>query len=140
MSGEDEWLFATGTRGESPMLLRLRSPRPSDEERAASPYLVLIRWPFDGDESHIPDEDDLDVMVNFEEALFAAMDAEGWGTGVAVVTSDGVREWRLYTPDIERFQEGMNDALAGLPRYPLEFATFDDPEWNAYIELESTLA
>ena len=54
---------------------------------------------------------------------------------MAVITAAGAREWRIYTQDFERFQEGLNEALAGASPYPLEFATFEDPDWSAYSEL-----
>ena len=76
-------------------------------------------------------------MAGFEEALHTAMNAQGWGKILAVVTTGGVREWRTYTQDFDRFQEGLNDALMGQPHYPLTFETFDDADWQAYDEIAS---
>jgi hypothetical protein len=130
-----EWLFATGTRAGAPLLARVRSQAPTDAERANNPRLVIIAWRFDSEAGQLPDEADLDTMAAFENALFDAMDSGDWGIGAAVVTCDGVREWRIYTQDFERFQHGLNDALAGQPHHPLEFQTFDDPDWDAYHQI-----
>lgn len=141
MSGstEEPWLFATGTHNDAPMFCRLRTRPPSDEERTEYPLLVMIRWAFEPDDDHMPDEDELDSMAGFEEALHTAMDAQGWGKILAVVTTGGVREWRTYTQDFDRFQEGLNDALMGQPRYPIIFETFDDADWQAYAEIASSM-
>jgi hypothetical protein len=139
-STKEPWLLATGTHGDTPMVLRLRTAPPLDAERAVFPLLVMIRWPFepDGDDA-LPDEDDLETMIEFEEALDAAMNEQGWGRLVAVVTAGGTREWRIYTQDLDRFQEGLNEALIGRPRYPLDFETFEDPDWGGYAELANGL-
>jgi len=140
-SAEEPWLFATGTHDDAPMICRLRTRPPSDEERAQYPLLVMIRWAFEpeDDDDALPEEDELESMAGLEEALHASMAAQGWGLIAAVVTTGGVREWRTYTQDLDRFQEGLNDALIGQPRYPLEFETFEDPDWQAYAELASSM-
>ena len=134
-SDADGWLFLTSAAGETPIIARVRAQPPSDVEREENPNLVVIRWPFEGEGGAFPDEDLLAEMAAFEEQLFTAMDHDGWGAGVAVITAAGAREWRIYTQDFERFQEGLNEALAGASPYPLEFATFEDPDWSAYSEL-----
>ncbi|MBB5711586.1 DUF695 domain-containing protein [Sphingomonas xinjiangensis] len=131
----DGWLFLTSAAGETPIIARVRAQPPSEVEREENPDLVVIRWPFEAEAGAFPGEDLLAEMTAFEEQLFAAMDHDGWGTGVAVITANGAREWRIYTQDFERFQEGLNEALAGAAPYPLEFATFEDPDWTAYTEL-----
>jgi hypothetical protein len=137
---QEPWLFAAGSNDEGAMrTLRLRTRAPDAAERDANPLLVMIRWPFDGDAEHLPDDDDLDAMGTFENTLEAAMSRDGWGVLVAVVTADEVREWRIYTQDFERFQEGLNDALLGLPRYPLASELFEDPDWIGYTDLAASI-
>jgi hypothetical protein len=143
---EEPWLLATGSQDDAPLICRLRTRPPTDEERAHYPQLVMIRWAFEpegADDNHgddaLPEEDELESMAALEEALHASMSAQGWGTIVAVVTTGGVREWRTYTQDLDRFQEGLNDALIGQPRYPLSFETFDDPDWRAYDEIAASM-
>ncbi len=140
-SAEEPWLLATGTHCDAPMVCRLRTRPPSDEERAQYPQLVMIRWTFEpeDDDDALPEEEELEAMAALEGTLHAAMTAQGWGMIAAVVTAGGVREWRVYTQDLERFQQGLNDALEGQPRYPLDFEVFDDPDWRAYDEIASSM-
>lgn len=139
-SGEEPWLFAIGSNDEDVVrTLRLRTRPPEPAERAAMPLLVMARWAFESDVAHMPEDEDLDAMAIFENALDADMEREGWGLLAAVVTSQGVREWRLYTDDFERFQQGFNDALLGLQPFPLSFELFEDPDWYGHADLAESI-
>jgi hypothetical protein len=120
------------------MTVALRPWPPSDAERAANPFLVLVRWPFDAGVNGGHDIGQvLAAMIDFEKYLFDAMAAGGWGVGAAVVTHDGVREWRVFAPTAERFQAGFNEALSGWPPLPISLELFSDPNWEAYREIAS---
>lgn len=136
---QEPWAFAIGESDEGPTTTRIRTRAPDDEEKADYPRLVLIRWAFDADQPHMPGDEDLDAMGEFENTLDAAMDSGGWGTLAAVVTRDKTREWRIYTPDFDRFQDGLNDALMGQPPYPLSFELFEDADWDGYDVIASAL-
>lgn len=133
------WLFAMGTRGEFPMLLRVSTQLPGEDAQLGMPMLVLIQWGFTSDDGRMPDDDTLAEMAAFEAALIDSMATGGWGACVAVMTFGGVREWRCYTQDAERFQEGLNDALAGQPHRPLKFHVLEDPDWSGLKELAGPL-
>lgn len=132
---QEPWAFATGNSEDGPLTSRIRTRPPSDEEKADAPRLVIIRWAFDSDAPHLPEDDTLDSMAEFENTLDAAMDSGGWGILSAVVTRGNVREWRIYTPDFDRFQEGLNDATMGLPHYPLQFDLYEDSDWDGYAQI-----
>jgi hypothetical protein len=136
---QELWAFAIGESDEGPTTSRIRTVPPSDEERAENPRLVVVRWLFDSDAPHMPDDDDLNAMGEFENTLDAAMDSGGWGLIAAVVTRGNVREWRIYTPDFDRFQDGLNDALMGQPRYPLAFDLYEDADWDGYMVVASAV-
>jgi hypothetical protein len=46
-----------------------------------------------------------------------------------------VREWTFYFSDIAKVTSRINEALARLPRFPLEMAACDDSEWTEYREM-----
>lgn len=141
VSAETPWLFAIGSNDDEQIrTLRLRSAAPRESERTAMPLLVMIRWPFEAMLAHVPDNGDLEAMAVFENGFALQMDAGGWGSLAAVVTTAGVREWRVYTQDFERFQDGFNQALLGQPQYPLSFELFEDPEWLGYADLAESVA
>ena len=124
------------------VLVRYRSGMPSSADKALFSNLVIIRWLYaDENAGTLPDDDTLDEMAEFEDAVLNTADHEKyWGSGVAVLTENGVREWRFYTPDISEFMENLNRVLTGKPAFPLEFQVFDDPEWLALAELQQRTA
>ncbi|WP_428682098.1 DUF695 domain-containing protein [Sphingopyxis sp.] len=120
-------------------MTRYRSGMPSSADRALFSNLIIIRWQYaDTGAGSLPDDETLDAMTEFEDAVLDAADYEKhWGSGVAVVTGDGAREWRFYTPDTAEFMANFNRVLAGKQALPLEFQAFDDPEWIALTELQT---
>lgn len=135
----DKWAVARGMGPNGPILTRYRSGLPSSADRALFSNLLIIRWRYaDAGMGSLPDGDTLDRMTEFEDAVLDAADYEKhWGSGVAVVTDDGVREWRFYTPDTSEFMANFNRVLAGKEALPLDFQAFDDPEWIALTELQA---
>lgn len=113
---------------------------PSSADRALFSNLVIIRWQYaDPNTGNLPDDDTLDQMTEFEDAVLEASDHEKyWGSGVAVLTQNGVREWRFYTPDTSEFMDNFNRVLSEMDPFPLVFEAFDDPEWVALAELQAT--
>jgi len=112
---------------------------PSSADRALFSNLVIIRWQYaDPNTGSLPDDDTLDQMTEFEDAVLEASDHEKyWGSGVAVLTENGIREWRFYTPDTSEFMDNFNRVLSEMDPFPLAFEAYDDPEWLALAELQS---
>lgn len=134
---DDHWTVgeAVAEDGVS-MIVRFRSHLPSAETRADWRHLVQIGWSCESaDEDGMPDDVESGLQDAFEDALLAKVDASGDGAQVASLTGGGVREWRYYTRDPEAFFASLNEALSSHPEYPLEFAVFDDPEWEGLAEL-----
>lgn len=75
-------------------------------------------------------------MEKFEERILDASDRDAWwGSGVAIVTHDGAREWRFYTPDVGTFVQEFSQALSGMGPYPIELEAFEDPDWAGLQDL-----
>ena len=134
--------MARGMGPNGPILARYRSGMPSSADKALFSNLVIIRWRYtDENAGTLPDDDTLDEMTEFEDAVLDTVDHEKyWGSGVAVLTENGVREWRFYTPDTSEFMENLNRVLTGKQAFPLEFQVFDDAEWLALAELQQRTA
>ena len=134
--------MARGMGPNGPILARYRSGMPSSADKALFSNLVIIRWRYaDENAGALPDDDTLDEMTEFEDAVLDTTDHEKyWGSGVAVLTENGVREWRFYTPDTSEFMENLNRVLTGKQAFPLDFQVFDDPEWLALAELQQRTA
>lgn len=134
-----QWTVASGETENGLMIARFRSGEPSDADRELFSKLVLVRWSFEQYESSgLPTNEAMAAMAEFEDRILEASDADGWwGSGVAVVTHGGTREWRFYTPDVASFQQEFSAALRGLGPYPLDLEAFDDPDWNGFAEIRA---
>ncbi len=132
----DDWVLSEGQTEVGPIIVRVRSGEPSSADKALFTNLLVVRWAYEAGEFGLPPRDVLESMVEFEDRILDASDGDRWwGSGVAVITHDGVREWRFYTPDVGAFQAEFSRALAGLGPYPLDLQVFEDPEWVGFSEI-----
>jgi hypothetical protein len=127
---DQSWTVATADQDGQPILLRMRASMPEAAARAAFPQLVIIGWPYDGDEGGMPLQSDAEAMQRFEDAVEAGLTDEALGLQVASLTGAGHREWRYYTGDADAFVARLNASLEGHDAYPLEIDMFDDAEWE----------
>ena len=131
-----DWVLAEGSQGGSALSARFRAQPSTAAERAARPLLIVITWGYDGDRRGLPDAAAAAAMERFEDAVFGATDSGRIAAEpVAVITSDGVREFRLYAADPDLFMDGFNTALEAHEAYPIELEMFEDPDWAAHAEL-----
>ena len=142
---DDNWTLGRGTFDDHPVIVRARASLPSETNRELFPHLILVSWAYEADENNgFPSEALSEEMESLETALFDIFDENSAvACGVAVITMDGTREWRFYASDTELFMEGLNDALAGQPDYPIELQAYLDPEWEGlseWIETEEPLS
>lgn len=135
---DDLWVFATDDSPDGPMLVRIRENAPTPEGRAAFGKLVILSWEFDPKaNAGLPTSDEIEQMMALEQALFTAFDEDcESGCGVAVMTIPGRRELRFYTPDTDAFVVAFNEAMAGLPAFPIALQAFEDPDWQGFEELQ----
>ncbi|MEL6486953.1 MAG: DUF695 domain-containing protein [Pseudomonadota bacterium] len=133
----DEWTIAEGETEAGLLLVRYRAGDPAPADQAIFQYLIIITWSFEPrDASGLPDSETLDQMEAFENCVLDKSDEDRvWGSGVAVITHAGTREWRFYTPDVEVFQGEFSTALSGFEPFPLQFLAFEDPEWTGFAEI-----
>jgi len=137
----DEWVSVSNDPDGKPIFLRFRSGEPLPDRKQEFTALIVVRWKFDAhDETGLPDQTTLAHMNQFEERIFDACDREGtWGSGVAVITTAGQREWRLYAPSVDLFMSNFNSELAGLGPYPLDIQAFEDAEWKGLEDIRSAV-
>jgi hypothetical protein len=132
---DDTWTVGTADQDGQPIIIRVRGPLPDHAARQANDRLIVIGWPYDGNETGLPAEADKASMDRFEEALEAGLSGTTLGVQVASLTGAGHKEWRYYAPDAEAFVAALNDSVADHPTYPLEIEMFDDAEWQGLQQL-----
>ncbi len=131
MAEQDRWAIAHAEEDGVPVLFRYRSDVPV-KDTAEFPYLISILWRYDGAQNEgMPDDLTLAQMNRVEDAL-DAIDKSGEAFLMVAVTGNNRREWIWYTADRERYMGMVNRSMPRQPKFPLDFATSEDPSWDTY--------
>lgn len=131
MASEEQWGILEAEEDGFPILFRFRSRIPV-KQTTDFPYLISVLWIYDGDRNGgMPDDGTLVMMDRVEDAL-DSIDASGEAFLMVAVTGNNRREWIWYTNDRERYMALVNRALPRDTKFPLDFATSEDPMWQTY--------
>ena len=126
----DAWNLAEGESKGQPTLIRYR---PNLEEHLGDqryPRRLTMTWDFDTNSSGMPPGQMADEMRDFEDALDAALDPERLAILAFIHTHGGSRRWHYYLADVDAVGQRINEALSHKPKFPIELAVEDDPDWH----------
>lgn len=99
------------------------------------PIRVDMTWSYEGDRSGMPSEEVSEQMTELEDVLIPALEKNNLALLAYQVTGEDERLWCFYTRHLPAFQETLNEALADLPLFPLEFYAEEDREGEAFEEV-----
>jgi hypothetical protein len=134
MAQKDRWAISHAEEDGVPVLFRYRNDLPV-KDTTKFPYLVSILWQYDGSQNGgMPDEMTLAHINRVEDAL-DAIDASGEAFLMVAVTGNNRREWIWYTDDRDRYMALVNRVMPKQARFPLDFATSEDPSWLTYLSI-----
>lgn len=127
----DSWTAAEGRIDGRPSLLRFRPGLAHYLGDARFTRRLHVTWTYEDDgSSGMPSDRNSADMKVLEDRLVSALEAAHAGVLAFVFTYGGNREWHIYVNDSVELGEVINEALADLPRLPIEMAIEDDPEWT----------
>lgn len=136
----DEWSVAEGFWDETPAIVRVRT---GIEQWIEDPLLaerIVVTWTYEPErDSGFPIAGDLEAMQQFEDRLVDAIEAPQVAMLTATVTHRGTREWIFYGTNIEEFMALLNEEFSHDGRFPLEIYRTEDPHWEQYREIISSL-
>jgi hypothetical protein len=130
----DRWSLAEGTHDGKRVVLRFRDGFRNRPDLSSYPRLVRVVWTYQSDATGMPDSQAGDQMGVFEDRLIEAVEPSQTAALVAVITTDGRREWMYYTSDAEEFDRRLTEMPQEKHGYPIEVSTEHDPEWSALYE------
>jgi hypothetical protein len=133
--GTGLWRAARASWGGADYLLRTRESLPDPTVRSHWNKVEFVRWALSSSPSGMPEPAENERCLEFEATLESHVTRVGVGVLVAVVTGNGTKEWRFYTPSHDDFMRALNEALAGKPKFPIEISSFVDDQWLALTEL-----
>lgn len=96
---------------------------------------VEVTWKYKGDPAGMPDLETSTLMEEVQDALVEAFRRDPVAVLTGVFTGADQRDWIFYTLSTHIFGRKLNEALASLPRLPLEIYCENDPDWAAYDEM-----
>jgi len=127
----DRWIGVEGTHHIGPFILRYRTPVLTPPHIKGYGHVLKIVWPYaDENTGAMPNPEDAEQMVEFENRFCEAVEQDATAILTAVLTFDGARQWVFYTDDIEACGERLSNMPQTDEPYPLELTTEQDPRWE----------
>lgn len=103
----------------------------SEFRRSEFPDRVILVWKYRS-ESGMPSEPDRAAMDRMEDLLRPLIDGSGLSVLALSSTGENLREWIFYSKSEEKFLTALNEALKGVPPFPIEIHAAPDPQWATY--------
>ncbi len=130
----DEWAGAEGTHKGLPLLIRFRPKLSPALELSAYPQLIQVYWGYTEHPSGMPSPEDSERMEVFEDRLVGALESDLSGLLASVITTNGYREWVLYTKSVDVFSERLHNMPQEEEPYPIQIEADHDPGWTYFFE------
>lgn len=86
------------------------------------------------DENGFPGPEEYDLLGTLEDALAAAVNADGGALYVGRCVTDGHLDFFFYLKSIEGWRERLEAFMAGFPSRAWEAGALDDPDWGGYFD------
>ena len=116
-----------------PVIWKFVNEEPSDDTRAALPWLTVISWRYeDSDNNGMPNKATNERMIQLEDAIRDGVAAAGFCEHAISKTGSNQKELIYYIHDSDSFLERLNIALRLQDRYPIEITFYEDPDWKEH--------
>ena len=133
---DDTWTVGHMKIKGFPVVFKFLSQLPNEIKREKLNWLTVIAWKYDGSTNNGMPPKEINVsMIELEDAL-ETIDGDSQIYEMAyTATGNHLKEFVYYIADRDVFMAKFNEALSGLPRYPLEVNFYEDPEWSDLSKL-----
>jgi hypothetical protein len=128
-----DWLLAQGERDGFPMIVRMASayaglaPVPGYDHH----IILSVQYPHRRPNG-LPSGEDMDVLESIETQLCGLLEAGNESHCVLVITNNGLRDFILYTRDVEGAQRRLETAGKLFQGFVTELAIEPDARWEIY--------
>lgn len=133
MTEQKEWTLIALEAEDGQRIYRIRREPPVGVDKEIFSESVIIEWKFG---EGLPDKPTAAAMFALEEYMEPMDDHTKHSLLVLVYTGRGIKEWCYYTKSYDEFMKGLNVALRGKPRFPIEILHDHDPTWNYWSSLK----
>jgi hypothetical protein len=132
---DTQWWVGHFEEDEKPVVVRARNSVPTTPNPKDYPWLAVITWHYEPDDSGMPSSEDSARMSEFEDAVESKMEKKRSCIQTASRTGNGRREWNYYARSEDQFMSALNDALGHLPPFPIEIYFYEEPDWDSFQDL-----
>ena len=99
---------------------------------------VEVVWTYNkAHDAGMPSDEDAAIMGEATDNFQAILAKDPVAVMTGIFTGAGERTWVFYTLSTNIFQKKLNEAFAPLPLLPLEITAENDPDWEAYDEMQT---
>ncbi|MBQ4292712.1 MAG: DUF695 domain-containing protein [Muribaculaceae bacterium] len=131
----DWWTTPTESDNGRPIMVTGRRDMEPYIESGKYTVRIEVTWPYDGDNSGMPDLATSKLMGDATDAIVNAFDRDPIAIVTGIYTGDNERNIVLYCRNTRVFESIFNKALEPFPLLPISLYLEDDPEWNEYREM-----
>lgn len=131
------WTLSQDVNPASPRyLLRLNQTAKELQSHPDLPYQITLTVPIlapqpDG----LPTPEEHDTLGAIEETAIRLFEKDGGSLSVAVVTTEGRKEFIFYTANRERTEAQVERLREAHPSHQIQFKVERDPGWRTYRDL-----
>lgn len=134
----ETWSTAVSKNGSNGTSIIFRYIQKFDEgfKKDSQPVRIIITWEYQGSNG-MPSSIENQRMVELEDVLQPAIEANKLSTLALVSTGNNLKEWIYYSKSEEQFFNALNSALGKLKPFPIKIHVGTDPGWKSYNEFIS---
>lgn len=135
-NGGGTWWTAPA-ESESGRLMMVSGRRDVDKFRNNPRFKIRVEitWPYEGDASGMPSEEESELMASVQDALTDEFRRDPVAVLTGIFTGDDERNWIFYTLSTHIFGRKLNEALEEFPQLPISIYCENDPDWQEYTEM-----
>jgi hypothetical protein len=127
----DEWVLAEGEYDDKPIVTRFNEAAKVLVGSPAYTIQIGVAVPFNApNDAGMPNDEEMDQLEAFEEVLIEH--AAPRALLVGVITTDGMREFVLYTGSHDWIESFHKDLQAALTTHDLQVMAQKDADWSTY--------
>ena len=108
---------------------------PSEEDRQLLPWMVVIRWAYDGSQRNGMPDLDVNESMNALDLALGEIERPVFCFEAYRRIGNGLREFVFYVASCDSFMDELNRKLVGHARYPIDIKFYDDENWSDFRKL-----
>jgi hypothetical protein len=132
------WAISTNTHNGRKIIFRYAKDFSATFQRDSQPIRIIIVWKYQS-ETGQPFAEDLQGMKLLEDTLESVLKDDSFATLALVSTGENFREWIYYAKSETGFETRFDNALYGMPAFPIEIHIASDPTWDTYQRFKADI-